>query len=192
MKWTTRTIFRGLVAAIVAAGLAAIYLLWEQADEGGDAPLAGVEKFAARSDGAAAPSISFQDGERRHVTLADFKGQVVLVNFWATWCLPCIRELPSLDRLQARLKPSGVKIMALSLDRGGADAVKRFFADNGIHNLDVYVDPTMESQQAFKIPGLPTSVLIDRDGHDRGRLIGPADWSNAKAAELVLSAATGP
>lgn len=188
MNWTTRTIFRGLIAVIVAAGLAAIYLLWEQADEGSDEPLGSVEKFAARDDGAAAPAISFEDGERRHLTLADFKGQVVLVNFWATWCTPCIRELPSLDRLQAQLKPSGVKIIALSLDRGGADVVKRFFAENGIRHLDVYVDPTMDAQQAFKIPGLPTTVLIDRNGHDRGRLIGPADWDDAKAAQLVLSA----
>jgi thiol-disulfide isomerase/thioredoxin len=188
MNWTTRTIFRGLIAVILAAGLAAIYLLWEQADEGSDAPLGSVEKFTARDDGAAAPAISFEDGERRHLTLADFHGQVVLVNFWATWCLPCIRELPSLDRLQERLKPSGVKIIALSLDRGGAEAVKRFYAENDIRHLDVYVDPTMEAQEAFKIPGLPTSVLIDRNGRDRGRLIGPADWDDAKAAELVLSA----
>ncbi len=188
MMWTTRTIFRGLIAVILAAGLAAIYLLWEQADEGADAPLGGVEKFAARSDGAVAPAISFEDGERRRLTLADFRGHVVLVNLWATWCLPCIRELPSLDRLQEQLKPSGVKIIALSIDRGGVDAVKRFFAENDIRHLDVYVDPTMAAQEAFKIPGLPTTVLIDRDGLDRGRLIGPADWDDAKAADLVLSA----
>jgi thiol-disulfide isomerase/thioredoxin len=187
MSSSARILFATLVAAIVVAGLAAIYMLWEQDDEDA-APLGSVHKFTARWDGAPAPEISFQDGEHRKLTLADFRGQVVLVNFWATWCTPCVRELPSLDRLQARLKSSGVKIVALSLDRGGVDAVKAFFAENGIHNLDVYVDPTMAAQQAFDIPGLPTTVLIDREGHDRGRLIGPADWDGADAAELVLSA----
>ena len=192
MNLTTRTVSGGLIAAILAAGLAAIYLLWEQADDGAERPLGGVENFAARADGAAAPAISFQDGERRHLTLADFHGQTVLVNFWATWCTPCIRELPSLDRLQEKLKPSGVKIVALSIDRGGVDAVKEFFAENGIRHLGIYVDPTMAAQAAFDIPGLPTSVLIDRNGHDRGRLIGPADWDTAKAADLILSANAEP
>ena len=192
MNLTTRTVFRGLIAAILAAGLAAIYLLWEQADDGAERPLGGVENFAVRADGTAAPSISFQDGERRHLTLADFHGQIVLVNFWATWCAPCIRELPSLDRLQEKLKPSGVTIVALSIDRGGVDAVKEFFAENGIHHLGIYVDPTMAAQEAFDIPGLPTSVLIDRNGHDRGRLIGPADWDTTKAADLILSASAAP
>ena len=192
MMWTTRTVFRGLIAVIVAAGLAAIYLLWEQSDEGDDAPLGGVDKFVAREDGTAAPAISFQDGEHRRLTLADFRGQVVLVNIWATWCVPCVRELPSLDRLQAKVKPLGVKIVALSIDRGGVEAVKQFFAENGIHNLDIYVDQTMAAQAAFEIPGLPTSILIDRNGHDRGRLVGGADWDGAKAVDLVLSVKAGP
>ena len=188
MSWITRTLFGSLLAAILLAGLAAIYLLWEQDDEEEVGPLGSVEKFMAREDHAMAPQISFEDGERRKLTLVDFHGQIVLVNFWATWCAPCVRELPSLDRLQAQLKHSGVKIIALSLDRGGAPAVKRFYAENGIHNLDVFVDPTMAAQQAFDIPGLPTTVLIDREGHDRGRLIGPANWDGEEAADLVLSA----
>jgi thiol-disulfide isomerase/thioredoxin len=192
MMLTTRTVFRGLIAVIVAAGLAAIYLLWEQSGGGDDAPLGGVDKFVAREDGTPAPAISFQDGERHRLTLADFRGQVVLVNIWATWCVPCVRELPSLDRLQAKVKPLGVKIVALSIDRGGAEAVRQFFAENGIHNLDVYVDPTMAAQAAFEIPGLPTSILIDRNGHDRGRLVGGADWDGEKAADLVLSVKAGP
>ena len=190
MSWFTRTVFVSLVAAVVLAGLAAIYLLWEQgdADDEGAAPLAGVEKFMPSDNAAPAPPIAFEDGERRRLTLADFRGQIVLLNFWATWCAPCIRELPSLDRLQAQLKSSGVTIIALSLDRSGATAVKAFFAEHGIHNLGVYVDPTMDAQAALKIPGLPTTVLIDPAGHDRGRLIGPADWTSEAAAQLVLSA----
>ena len=190
MNWFTRTVFVSLLAAVALAGLAAIYLLWEQddADDEGPAPLAGMEKFVPSDNAAPAPPIAFEDGERRRLTLADFHGQIVLLNFWATWCAPCIRELPSLDRLQAQLKPSGVTIVALSLDRGGATAVKAFFAEHGIHNLGVYVDPTMAAQEAFKIPGLPTTVLLDREARDRGRLIGPADWTGEAATQLVLSA----
>jgi thiol-disulfide isomerase/thioredoxin len=185
MSPNARILFASLIAAIILAGLAAIYMLWEQGPDDAEA-LGGVDKFTARSGDAPAPEISFQDGEHAKRTLADFRGHIVVVNFWATWCAPCIRELPSLDRLQARLKDKGVTIIALSLDRGGVDAVKAFYAENGIHNLEVYVDKTMDAQQAFDIPGLPTTVLIDREGHDRGRLIGPADWDSKDASDLVL------
>jgi thiol-disulfide isomerase/thioredoxin len=188
MSWFARTLLIIFLAAILIAGLAAIAMLWEQDDEVSDeSPLAGMEKFTARADGVAAPAITFVDGEGSRVALADFHGEVVLLNFWATWCAPCVRELPSLDRLQKKLKDKGVKIVALSLDRN-PEAVRDFFADNGIHNLDIYIDTTMEAQRVFQIPGLPTTVLIDREGHDRGRLIGPADWSGKDAAKLVLSA----
>jgi len=187
MSPNARILVASLIAAIIVAGLAAIYLTWEQ--EGDDAgELGSVASFIARSDASPAPEISFQDGEHAKRTLADFHGQIVVVNFWATWCAPCIRELPSLDRLAARLKDKGVTIIALSLDRGGVDAVKAFYAENGIHNLEVFVDKTMDAQQKFDIPGLPTTVLIDREGHDRGRLIGPANWDTDAASDLVLSA----
>ena len=187
MSPNARILIASLIAAVIAAGLAAIYMLWEQ--EGEDAgELGGVGKFDARTQPEEAPEISFEDGEYQKRTLADFRGQIVVVNFWATWCAPCIRELPSLDRLQKRLKHKGVTVIALSLDRGGVDEVKAFYADNGIHNLDVFVDKTMDAQQAFDIPGLPTTVLIDREGRDRGRLIGPANWDSKDAKKLVLSA----
>ncbi|MBI1211389.1 MAG: redoxin domain-containing protein [Alphaproteobacteria bacterium] len=188
MNRNARILFASLIAAIVVAGLAAIYILWEHGPDEQEETLAGMEKFTASADEALAPEIKFEDGERHKRTLADFRGGVVVVNFWATWCTPCVRELPSLDRLQGRLKDKGVTIIALSLDRGGVDAVKRFYDENGIRNLGVYVDTTMGTQQAFDIPGLPTTVLIDAKGRDRGRLIGPADWGGEDAAELILSA----
>src|SRR5262245_57368095 len=148
-------LFLSLAAAILVAGLAAIYMLWEQEPEVEGEVLGGMEKFAASSDAKPAPDIKFEDGEHAKRTLAEFRGQIVLVNFWATWCSPCIRELPSLDALQARLRDKGVTIIALSLDRGGVDAVKQFYRENGIHNLGVYVDTTMDAQESFSVPGLP-------------------------------------
>jgi thiol-disulfide isomerase/thioredoxin len=186
MSRIARILVVSLIAAVVVAGLAAILLIWEEEAEDTQSR-EGVGKFVESSDPSEAPEISFEDGERRKRTLADFRGQIVVVNFWATWCAPCVRELPSLDRLQKRLKRKGVTVIALSLDRDGVGAVKEFYAENGIRHLSVYVDTTMAAQQAFAIPGLPTTVLIDRQGRDRGRLIGPAEWDGKDAKALVLS-----
>lgn len=186
---TPRTLVMGLIAAILAFGGAAVYLLELDVDAPEKGEIGGVERFVARSDGATAPLYHFWDGEGRQITLEDFRGRIVLLNLWATWCAPCVRELPALDKLQAQLEPAGVSVVALSVDREGADAVRRFYAQNGIRNLKVYVDPTMGAQNAFGADGFPTTILIDKLGRDRGRLIGPADWDDAEAADLVLSAA---
>lgn len=189
MSRFARILFYSLLTAVILAGVAAIALIWEDEERPEyTQSLEGVGKFVPRSDRAQVPNISFVDGDGSHRTLAEFRGQIVVVNFWATWCAPCVRELPSLDRLQKRLKRKDVTVIALSLDRGGAQAVREFYDEVGIHNLEVYVDPSMDAQQAFAIPGLPTTVLIDREGRDRGRLVGPADWDTKEAKTLVLSA----
>lgn len=189
MSRIARILFVSLITLVILAGVAAIYLIWEDEDrEQATQSLEGVDKFEARSDPVEVPNITFEDGEHGKRMLSEFRGQIVLINFWATWCAPCVRELPSLDRLQKRLKGKGVTVIALSLDRGGAQAVREFYDEVGIRHLGVYVDPTMDAQQAFAIPGLPTTVLIDREGRDRGRLIGPANWDSKDAKNLVLSA----
>ena len=96
--------------------------------------------------------------------------------------------MPMLDRLQQQLKDVDVVVVALSLDRGGPNVVKAFYQEHGIEHLGVYVDPSMRAQSDFKVIGLPTTILIDREGRDRGRIVGPAEWDDAKAADLVLSA----
>ena len=122
------------------------------------------------------------------VNLDRFRGKVVVLNLWATWCTPCVAEMPMLDRLQQQLKDVDVVVVALSLDRGGPNVVKAFYEEHGIEHLGVYVDPSMRAQSDFKVIGLPTTILIDREGRDRGRIVGPAEWDDAKAADLVLSA----
>jgi hypothetical protein len=94
--------------------------------------------------------------------------------------------MPALDHLQDQLKDVGVTVIALSIDRGGPPVVKEFFAQNGVKHLAVYVDPTMHAQSDMSVFGLPTTILIDRKGNERGRLVGPADWNDAAAADLVL------
>lgn len=122
------------------------------------------------------PELQFTDGEGKPRSLANFRGKVVLLNVWATWCLPCRKEMPTLDRLQAALGGDNFEVVALSIDRGGADAVKTFYTEIGIQHLAIHVDSSSQVGFALATAGLPTTLLIDTDGRELGRLIGPAEW----------------
>jgi thiol-disulfide isomerase/thioredoxin len=131
------------------------------------------------------PEIAFQDAEGRNLGLGDFRGRVAVVNYWATWCAPCVEEMPSLDRLQVQMGSAGVAVLAISVDRGGLRQVAPFFAANSLANLPVYLDPSGASMRAFAVRGLPTTIVIDPDGFERGRLEGAAAW-DSPAAERML------
>ena len=132
-----------------------------------------------------APASVFSDLEGQARSLADFRGQVVLLNFWATWCAPCIREMPSLDRLQASLGPEGLKVIALSVDRGGAHVVAPFLERLGIEHLEVFLDPSNQTGRSYAVPGLPTTYLVDHRGRIVGALAGPAEWDSPDAEALI-------
>ncbi len=131
------------------------------------------------------PVMTFRDGNGRKRTLADFADKVVLVNFWATWCGPCRREMPDLDKLQTRLGGPEFMVVALSSDRKGLAVVRKFYREHNIQNLDTFIDKTSAVQRAFGVYGLPTSVLIDARGREVGRLVGPAEWVSADAIALI-------
>ena len=133
------------------------------------------------------PGFGFEDAEGRPMTLSDFEGTVVLLNVWATWCVPCREEMPTLDALQAELGNSVFKVIALSIDRAGADVVQDFYSEIGVRNLDLFIDPTMKTSTALGIPGLPTTLLIDRNGHELGRLVGPTEWATADMINFLES-----
>ena len=122
------------------------------------------------------PPITFADGEGRKQTLADFEGKLVVLNVWATWCLPCRKEMPTLDRLQQMLGGPDFEVVALSIDRDGPDAIRKFFSEIGVQHLAIWVDSTSKAAGDLGAVGLPTTLLIDRQGRELGRLIGPADW----------------
>ncbi|TKB27830.1 MAG: TlpA family protein disulfide reductase, partial [Mesorhizobium sp.] len=122
------------------------------------------------------PEISFEDGNGKPKTLADFHGKVVLLNIWATWCAPCRKEMPTLDRLQAKLGGPDFEVVALSMDRAGPEIVKKFFAEIGIKHLALNIDASGKAMFAIGSVGLPATLLINSDGKEIGRLIGPAEW----------------
>ncbi|MEQ1864718.1 MAG: TlpA disulfide reductase family protein [Micropepsaceae bacterium] len=188
MKISIRIVLLVLAGAIVAAAAFAVYMIAGLDDEEPAKTLGGVGNFIAAREVRAAPTLKFLGEDGEQLNLEKFRGSIVVLNLWATWCAPCLEEMPTLDRLQQQLKPLGVVVVALSLDRGGPKAVREYFDQNGIDHLDVYVDPSMEAQSDLNVIGLPTTILIDREGNERGRLVGPAAWDDAKAADLVLSA----
>lgn len=124
------------------------------------------------------PAIRFKDGDGADRTLADFRGKVVLLNIWATWCVPCREEMPTLDHLQAELGGADFEVIALSIDRAGPAPVKRFFEEVGLQALRLYIDSSGAAHRALGIVGLPTTILVGRDGSELGRYIGPAEWDS--------------
>jgi thiol-disulfide isomerase/thioredoxin len=121
------------------------------------------------------------------ITLADKRGKVILVNFWATWCAPCVVEMPALDALQARLGSDEFEVVTISMDRRMEDA-EAFFTERALDHLALYFDPNMNLAFAAGARGLPLSVLYDRNGIEIGRLDGDADWDSPEAIALIEAA----
>lgn len=131
------------------------------------------------------PEFIFEDGNGQALTLAAFKGRTVLLNIWATWCVPCREEMPTLDALEAELGGPDFEVVALSVDRAGPDVVRKFYAEIGIQHLGFYIDASMRATFALGAPGLPTTLLIDGEGRELGRLIGPANWDAPEMIALL-------
>lgn len=132
--------------------------------------------------------ITFVDAAGAEKTLKEFRGKTILLNLWATWCAPCREEMPSLDRLQKDLGSDKFEVVALAVDRTGADAARKFLDSIGVTALKLYADPTTRSGSALKAIGMPTTILIDAEGRELGRLPGPAHWDSEDAKRLVSEA----
>jgi len=126
----------------------------------------------------------FEDAGGRFRSLADFHGKIVLLNIWATWCVPCRKEMPTLERLHAALGGPDFEVVALSIDRS-MDAIHKFFAEVGIQRLAIYRDSSAKAPRQLGVVGLPTTLLINREGLEIGRLIGPAEWDAPEIAEFI-------
>lgn len=153
-------------------------------------PPASLGRFAA-ANGATAPDTAFVADGVGERTVADYKGQALVVNLWATWCAPCVTEMPALDRLAGELAGGGIAVLPLSADREGAPVIREFYAKNDIANLPVMMDPMSRFGRALEIRGLPTTILFDRDGREVGRVVGIAEW-DAPASVRFLRACLAP
>ena len=133
--------------------------------------------------GTPAPNFTVQDAERK-ITLTDFQGQVVVLNFWATWCPPCVEETPSLVSMQSRLKDKGVIVLGVSVDADG-DAYHKFVKDHGINFLTVR-DVDQKSNNLYGTFKFPETYIIDRNGIVRRKFIGPVDWNSREVMDFLV------
>jgi thiol-disulfide isomerase/thioredoxin len=138
------------------------------------------------------PSLAFKDASGADKTLADWRGRTVLLNLWATWCVPCRKEMPALDALQAKLGGPDFAVVAINIDTRDTDKPKAWLRDVGIHKLGYYADNTAKVFQDLKAAGkafgMPTTLLVDPNGCELAALAGPAEWASDDAVKLVTAA----
>lgn len=193
----------GIVTAVAVAALAGVYAMF---GVDGNAPVdsapaqagetaldkslstGAIAAFVFKPNRPAIESGAFQDGNGKELTLADWKGRVVLVNLWATWCAPCRKEMPDLAQLQKDYGGDDFEVVAISVDLKGAEASSAFLKEVNADNLALYVEPTTRIMKQLGAIGLPLTILIDRQGGEIGRLLGPAHWTAPEARKLIETA----
>lgn len=141
--------------------------------------------FVFKDAPAPLPKVSFNGPDGKAMSLDDFKGKVVLLNLWATWCAPCKLEMPHLDKLKAKLGSDRFDVVTVSVDRGSPEKPQKFFNDIKISSLVLYHDPDAQIGFTLMAIGMPTTLLIDPEGREIGRLVGPADWDSPDAMNLI-------
>jgi thiol-disulfide isomerase/thioredoxin len=191
----------------VAVGLAAVYGIGRMERNAADAactraqdlarrlaPLARgeVAAFAVADPSRRLPDLAFRDatGAERH--LSDWHGRTVLLNLWATWCVPCRKEMPALEALEGKLGGPGFEVVAINIDTRDGDKPRAWLKEVGIDRLAYYADPTAKVFQDLKImgraAGMPTTLLVDPAGCEIGTVAGPAEWASEDAVKLVTAA----
>jgi thiol-disulfide isomerase/thioredoxin len=122
--------------------------------------------------------VTFMDINQKNVDLDDFKGKLIILNFWATWCAPCKEEMPSLDNLQSNTKLNNLKIFPINIGQEDESKSKSFFKELNIKNLDIYIDAPVTLAKKFSLRGVPTSILFNKEGKEFARIIGSIDFTN--------------
>jgi len=142
------------------------------------------------------PDLTFEDGDGKQRKLSEWRGHTILLNLWATWCVPCRKEMPALDRLQAKLGSKDFQVVAVNIDTRDPDKPKNFLKDAKLTRLDFFADGKAKVFQDLKsigrALGMPTSVLVDAQGCEIGTIAGPAEWDSDDAVKLITAATTTP
>jgi thiol-disulfide isomerase/thioredoxin len=134
------------------------------------------------------PDLPFLDEAGTSRSLKEWRGKVVLLNLWATWCAPCRKEMPSLDRLQGELGSDRFEVVAVSADKTGVEGAKKFLDQIKVEKLAVYADSTVRIHSGLRAIGMPATLLLDTQGREIGRLVGPAEWDSTEAKALIRAA----
>jgi thiol-disulfide isomerase/thioredoxin len=177
-------VLAAVIGAVLAAREAAIFPSVGSGPLGTPGPSDGAP-FIALQTPRPVPEIGFTNGDDAPLTLGDFHGRMVLLNVWATWCVPCRKEMPALDRLQAKLGGPRFTVVPLSIDHRGRDVVARFYRELGLKSLGIYVDKSGNAISAVNAVGMPTTLLIDAQGRELGHVIGPAEWDGHAMLSLL-------
>ncbi|MEG6507857.1 TlpA disulfide reductase family protein [Methyloligella sp. 2.7D] len=159
----------------------------------GEGPLAGLNKgemaaFLVHKAPKDLPEMTLENSAGEPVDFADFKGKTVLLNIWATWCHPCREEMPALDKLEAELGGDDFQVVAMNIDRGGAGKAKDFLKEVGADHIALYRDPSGKLFSQLRAVGMPTTLLVNAQGKEIGRLVGPAEWDSDDAVRLLKAA----
>jgi thiol-disulfide isomerase/thioredoxin len=125
-------------------------------------------------------NITFKDINNKNVKLENFRNKLIILNFWATWCTPCLEEMPSLDMLQSKKELNNLKIFPINIGQEDLLKSKLFFSKLKIKNLDIYFDPSLNLTKEFLLRGVPTTILINREGKEFARIVGSIDFSDEK------------
>ncbi len=142
-------------------------------------------KLAVLDAPAEVPATAFTDKDGGEHALADWKGKVTLVNFWATWCAPCRKELPALDALNRDLGGEDFAVVTIAAGRNALPGITRLFDEVGVKTLPVYLDPKLQLSREMGVIGLPVSILLDREGREVARMSGDAEWDSDSARAIV-------
>jgi len=124
--------------------------------------------------------VVFKDANQKDVNLANYKGKLLILNFWATWCAPCKEEMPSLDNLQGKIGFSNLKIFPINIGQENLSKSEYFFKELNIKNLDIYFDPPITLAKKFSLRGVPTTILFDKENREFARILGSIDFNNEK------------
>ncbi len=177
-----------ILSGAILAMILSISPLHASAENGKcQSPPDGMKKFRPTIPYKTVSTRPFFDANGNAKTITDYKGTGVVLNFWATWCLPCVREMPSLDRLDAKAGNLGLKVLAVSEDRRGVKSVAPFYKKRGIANLDIFIDRRGSLSGRMGASGLPTTLLIDAQGNERGRVVGAVEWDLEENARFISS-----
>lgn len=176
---------RNLILTLMGAAAIAAVTIPANADHG-EAPIEGiVQNFFELEKPVAAPDTPVVSKDEGPITLDRFRGKFVVLNFWATWCGPCIRELPSLSRLNAQFAGDDFAVVLISQDRGGFKQTDRFLKKLKIDIPDAFIDEKLKYSRAIGVRSLPTTILLGPDGNEVGRLTGSAEWDEPEAVALI-------